>query len=60
MAYKWTLSYKTNDVTFIGLNENVQARIARVDRAFAMITFVDRSNKNQIDIPANVRLVYMR
>ncbi len=57
MPYKGSVSYGNDDVNYVRINANVEAKISRLDRAFAQIGFVD-NNDQPVAVPGNLTVVF--
>ncbi|GFR43466.1 hypothetical protein Agub_g4550, partial [Astrephomene gubernaculifera] len=57
MVYKGSISYRNDDVNYVRITPNVEAKISRLDRAFAQIAFVD-NNDQPVPVPAHISVVF--
>lgn len=57
MVYKGSVSYRNDNVNYVRVNTDVEAKISRLDRAFAQIAFVD-NNDQPVPVPANLTIVF--
>ena len=57
MVYKGSISYSNDNVNYVRITPNVEAKISRLDRAFAQIAFVD-NNDQPMQVPPQISVVF--